>query len=238
MTRATTKFKWEKSTLLQRYDKATRETLKWAGMDTRRSIQRQMSQRKPATQPIGPNGAFYVVKQGKPERRVNAIRDSRGRFQKRKMGGGETQFVAAVYRVPKPDRVTSWKTAQFPKGFLNRSIESDWDDRTKSVVVGAAKAQWLADLHDIGGTATFSFLPPAQSLQQKFRDMRKGKDPKGTVYGFLREGDFKGSLMTIKREIRGKNFMQIGYFAVRGKIMRKFQDAMHRTGATVNVPNA
>ena len=232
MTKAVTKFKWEKSTLLQRYDQATRNTLKWAGMDTRRSIQRQMSQRTPATNPT-----FYVVKPGKPERRVNAIRDGRGRFLKRKMGGGETQFMAAVYRVPKPDKVTSWKTSQFPKGFLNRSIESDWDDRTKSVVVGAAKAQWLADLHDMGGTAKFSFLAPAQSLQKKFRDMRKGKDPKGTVYGFLKEGEHKRSLMTITREIRGKAFMEIGYFAVRGKIMKKFQDSLHRTGSAISVQN-
>jgi hypothetical protein len=232
MARSTTKFHWDTSELLKRYDQATRDTLKWAGMDTRRSVQRQMSQRSPASKPT-----FYVVKQGKPERRVNAIRDSRGRFLKRKMGGGETQFVAAVYRVPKPDKVTSWKTSQFPKGFLNRSIESDWDGRTRSVVVGAAKAQWLADLHDIGGTATFSFMAPAQTLQQKFRDMRRGKDPKGTVYGFLKEGDFSKSLMTIKREIRGKAFMEIGYFAVRGKIMKKFQDALHRTGSAINVQN-
>jgi hypothetical protein len=233
VARSTTKFHWDTSELLKRYDQATRDTLKWAGMDTRRSIQRQMSQRSPASKPT-----FYVVKKGKPERRVNAIRDSRGRFLKRKMGGGETQFVAAVYRVPKPDKVTSWKTSQFPKGFLNRSIESDWDGRTKSVVVGAAKAQWLADLHDIGGQATFSFVPPAQTLQQKFRDMRKGKDPKGTVYGFLKEGDASKSLMTIKREISGKSFMQIGYFAVRGKIMKKFQDALHRTGSAMSVQNS
>lgn len=230
--RTTTKFKWEKSTLLQKYDQATRNALKYAGMDTRRSVQRQMSHRTPSSKPT-----FYIVKQGKPERRVSDIRDSRGRFQKRRMGGGETQFVAVVYRVPRPDKVTTWRTSQFPKGFLDRSIESDWDDSTKSVVVGAAKAQWLADLHDIGGQATFSFLAPAQSLQKKYREMRGAKDPKGTVYGFLREGDFPKSLFTFRREIRPKNFMEIGYFAVRGKIVKRFQDAMHKTGATVNVQN-
>lgn len=230
--RTTTKFKWEKSELLARYDQATRDALKFAGMDTRRSIQRQMAHRTPATKP-----KFYVVKEGKPERRINGIRDARGRFQKRKMGGGETRLVAATYRMPKPDKVTTWKTSAHPKGFLDRSIESDWDDRTKSVVVGAAKAQWLADLHDLGGEKTYSFMPISRETQRKFRDMRNGADPESTVYGFMYEGERKGALLTFTRQIRGKNFMEIGYFAVRGKILKKFQDAMHKTGSTVNVQN-
>lgn len=228
--RTSTKFHWDTTELLKRYDEATKNALKWAGMDTRRSIQRQMRHRTPKTSP-----AFWVVREGKPERRVNSIRDDRGRFTKRKMGGGQARLVAAVYRVPDTDKVTTWRSPTHPKGALDRSIESDWDDRTKSVVVGAAKSQWLADLHNLGGEQTYSFIPTASVLQKKFRDARGSKDPKDTVYGFIVYGTPPNAIMTFSRELRGRDFMGIGYQAVRGKILKKFRDALHKTGSEVDL---
>lgn len=226
--RTSTKFHWDTSELLRRYDQATRDALKWAGMDTRRSIQRQMSHRQIPTKP-----KFYIVRPGQPDRRINSIRDERGRFIKRKMGGGKAQFVAPVFRVPLPEKVTTWRTSANPKGFLDRSIESDYDDRTKSVVVGAAKAQWLADLHEFGGEQTYSFVPMLKEGQKKYREMREGKDPKNTVYGFIYFGDRKGALMTFKRDLRGRHFTDYGYHAALPKVMKKFKEAMHKTGSSV-----
>jgi hypothetical protein len=63
---------------------------------------------------------------------------------------------------------------------------------------------------------------------------RRGEN---VTYGFIVEGARSKSMMTFTRTLRPKSFMEIGYFAVQGKIMRKFKDALHKTGSSLSVQN-
>jgi hypothetical protein len=69
------------------------------------------------------------------------------------------ELIARIERVPKSDVVTSWRTSRNPRGMLRSDIQSDYDTRSKSVVVGPAKFPRLNDLIERGGTAIRYFKP-------------------------------------------------------------------------------
>jgi hypothetical protein len=190
-----TKFKWDTGRLKQQFDAATRRGLMLAGKDVRGCIQRNMSSRKPLNKPRA-----WRLQTEEPPR-----------------------LIALVDQPPKDDVVTSWKTRNFPKGFLRQSIESDWDFSSKSVVAGPAKGHKAADLQNLGGSAVFSFVPLIKGSERK--NLAKHK----VVYGRFVNGEPDDALITFRRRLKPRGFVEKGTAtAIATKKMAKhFADQMH-----------
>ena len=112
-----TQFEWKE--LKARVGAARAKALQRAGMDVRRETQRAMSVRKELSFPRFIDGGTH----------------------------GGVRLIIKRYQVPKSDRVTSWKTERWPKGFLRSDIISDYDTNTQSVVVGPRMIPRLNKLH-------------------------------------------------------------------------------------------
>ena len=171
-----TRFQWDTSRLKKQFDAATRRSLMLAGKDVRGCIQSGMSQRRPLTTE---------------------------RLWKLGNHGGQN-LIALVRREPKADVITSWKTKSFGKGFLRQSILSDWDFASKSVVAGPSKGHAVAELQNMGGTSTFSFVPAVKSQQRKSIGKHK------TVYGRIVTGTRDTSLWTFRRRLKPRAFIEKG----------------------------
>jgi hypothetical protein len=139
------KFKWDDKRLKQKVGEARVKALRRAGLVVRDRTKRQMSRRSPRKVPVRMTvGARFGLK-----------------------------LVALVDRVPKSDRITSWKTQRNPEGMLYRDIQSDYDNRSKSVVIGPSKFPALNELQERGGTARRWFKPIPK------------KAPRDSVFGIL-----------------------------------------------------
>lgn len=139
------KFKWDDRRLIRKVGEARVKSLRRAGLVVRDRTKRQMSRRAP---------------------RKNAMRMQVGnRF--------DLKLIALIDRVPKSDRITSWKTQRNPEGMLYRDIQSDYDSRTKSVVIGPSKFPALNEVQERGGTSRRWFKPIPK------------KAPRGSVFGVL-----------------------------------------------------
>jgi hypothetical protein len=185
-----TRFKWDTRRLTKQFDAATRRSLMLAGKDVRAGIRGVMSSRRP----LGTERLW-------------------------RLGNHNGQnLIALVRRVPKGGGiVTSWKTKSFPEGFLKKSILSDWDYSSKSVVAGPSKGHAVADLQNMGGTSTFSFVPAVKSQQRK----TIGKH--STVYGRIVTGRRDTSLWTFRRKLADLRFVEKG----RDKAVAKKATAKH-----------
>lgn len=184
-----TRFRW--GHVMDRLGAARVKALKIAGAEVRRGAQRSMSLRSPLKTPRLVD--LGVVK-------------------------GE-RLVAKRTQMPKPDRVTSWKTLMFPKGFLRSDIQYDYDTGTGSVVVGPTKAPKLNRLHEIGGTINLFFVrtgPPVR-VPRKFRG--------GTVFGIQANRPIgKDAISLGTRRVKARRFMARGLEVSRDKIAPAWRD--------------
>lgn len=197
-------FQWKE--LKGRVGAARATALKRAGMDVRRATQRQMSVRKETWRPKFFDGG---TKNGE-------------------------RLIIKRYRVPKPDRVTSWKTERWPKGFLRSDIISDYDMQTQSVVVGPRMIPKLNRLHEVGGTVSLWFMPGVtpRFAPKKFR---------GAVFGTLsnfnrgrtqvndqgklekQTENLQGAFFWGRRRVKPRRYMKKGLDAAMDRIPAAFR---------------
>lgn len=203
-----TKFSWQGETLKKLVGEAAAKSLQNAGMDVRRATQRMMSSRKPLSQP-----RFWKVGEH------NGV-----------------PMVAAVRQIPKPDKVTSWKTSSWPKGFLRQDIQSDFDNSTQSVVIGPAKAPRLNQLHEFGGQVPLFFLA-SRSPKRDYRGKRLPTSVAGTRGAYVgtltNTPGIPGAISLGTRTVRGRGYMEIGLQASIHRIPLQFQDAIRRSGGSI-----
>ena len=184
------KFGWKD--LKGRVGAGRARALKIAGLEVRRTTQRSMSVRKELT-------FARFIDGGKKDGR---------------------QIVIKRYQIPKPDRVTSWKTAMHPRGFLRSDIQYDYDPASDTVVVGPVKAPRLNRLHEVGGSVKLWFMRtgPLPGTTRKFND--------GAILGVLRNRQSRGgSRIEIgDRPVKARRYMAKGLAKALRKIPMAFRD--------------
>jgi hypothetical protein len=166
--------------------------LKIAGSDVRRATQRAMSNRKPIKEKLIDIGV------------VNGER-----------------LVAKRRQIAIPDKVTSWKTARFPKGFLRSDIQYDYDATTDSVVVGPTRLPKLNKLHEVGGQVQLWFVrtrsPP--SVPRRLSG--------GAVFGITSNTPAGTNPIEIgSRRVRARRYMQTGLDDAKPNLAEAFRDAI------------
>ena len=178
--------------VLDRMSAGRQKALRIAGAEVRRSVQRSMSNRRPSMEKLVDIGT------------VNGMR-----------------LVAKRTQTAKPDKVTSWKTPTFPKGFLRSDIQYDYDSSTDSVVVGPAKLPKLNKLHEIGGTINLWFVKTAApaKVPRKFSG--------AAVFGITSNRPIgKESIKLGSRLVKARRYMQTGLKNGMDKIPEAFRDAI------------
>jgi len=199
-----TQFKWKE--LQGRIGSGMAKALKIAGMEVRRATQRSMSVRKELTFPRFIDGG---TKNGR-------------------------QIVIKRYQIPKPDKVTSWKTDRFPKGFLRSDIISDYDRNTQSVVIGPRMMPEINKLHEVGGSVSLWFTPGSvvpRRAPKKFAGAVFGTlshEPKGVrefvEYRRGRRFLWGESFFWGRRRVKGRRYMGQGLKKASAKIPESFRD--------------
>lgn len=129
------KFKWDDKRLIRKVGKARVEALRRAGLVVKSKAKREISNRTP-----------------------RQLKNAKRMVVGKRFG---LDLVALIDRVPVGDRVTSWKTPRHPKGMLREDIQSDYDTRTKTVVIGPSKFPKINAMHEFGGSARRWFKPVA-----------------------------------------------------------------------------
>lgn len=188
----TGKTKFKWAHVFDRMSVGRQKALRIAGAELRRAVQRAMSNRRPTIEKLVEIGT------------VNGQR-----------------LVARRTQIPKPDRVTSWKTPNHPKGFLRSDIQYDYDSSSDSVVIGPAKLPKLNKLHEIGGTINLWFVKTAApaKVSRKFSG--------GAVFGITANRPVgKDSIKLGSRRIKARRYMQIGLKNGMDKIPEAFRDAI------------
>jgi len=178
--------------VLDRMSAGRQKALKIAGAEVRRATQRSMSNRRPSLEKLVDIGT------------VNGVR-----------------LVAKRTQTAKSDKVTSWKTPTFPKGFLRSDIQYDYDSSTDSVVIGPAKLPKLNKLHEIGGSINLWFVKTAApaKVPRKFSG--------GAVFGITSNRPVgEGPIKLGARRVKARRFMAQGLKNGMAKIPEAFRDAI------------
>lgn len=186
-----TKFKWDH--VLQKYGEGRARALKIAGAEVRRGAQRSMSNRTPLKTPR----LIYVGT-------VNGER-----------------LVAKRTQIARPDRVTSWKTAMFPKGFLRSDIRYDYDSASDSVVVGPAMAPRINKLHEVGGPVKLWFVrtSPPPRVPRRLSG--------GTVFGITSNRPAGRDPVPLgSRRVKARRYMEKGLKEAMPKIAPAWRDTI------------
>lgn len=120
------------------------------------------------------------------------------------------ELYAVIDKVPKADLLTSWKTSRFPKGFLRGSIEYDYSESSKTVVVGPGSTRGynVASLQAYGGTAKYYFMPFARAGQAKYSRRVYGRLTNSQPMAGGRNGVPEMGIFSFTRQIRGKGYME------------------------------
>jgi len=216
-----TKFHWNKDGLKRLVGEAAAQALQKAGLHVRRTTQRGMVGGSTTT--------------GRRPRSTHVFRQY-----------GEKDglpVVGAFRQVPRDDKVSTWS----PRAWLRNDILSDWDNSTKSVVVGPSKAPWLNQLHEFGGTEHYWVLG---TLQHKYyQGSRIPQKMLGKVRGYpvvrgkrvgrkkqMIVGAYVGPLSNTKRgpnsiyigsrTLKGRGYMEIGLQAALSKIPEQFRNTI------------
>lgn len=190
--KVTGKTKFKWGHVRDRMSAGRQKALRIAGAEVRRAVQRSMSNRRPAKEKLVEIGT------------VNGQR-----------------LVARRTQIPKPDKVTSWKTPEHPEGFLRSDIQYDYDSSSDSVVIGPAKLPKLNKLHEIGGTINLWFLKTAApaKVPRKFSG--------GVVFGItVNRPVGKNSIKLGSRQVKARRYMQTGLKNGMAKIPKAFRDAI------------
>jgi hypothetical protein len=177
-----TKFKWKTAQFKRMIDATSAVALEKAGADVREATRKQMSNRAPRNNAV----------QWK-------IADRHG-----------YELIARIDKVPKSDRVTSWKTSRFPGGYLRSQIQSDFSTGKKSVVVGpeaGGRDPRVNQLQEIGGPASYYFVPGGKQRKsgRKVYGTLSHRAPR--VYGTQIA---QVGLYRFTRAIKGRHFMERG----------------------------
>lgn len=116
-------------------ERANYQALKKAGMDVRQASKKGIGQTAPKQ-----------TEAGKREVKAGAVIELAGGLYRdlTMLGSGKPRPAG------KPPK--SWA----PKRWLYYDIMYFWDNSSKSVVIGALKSDWLARLHEFGGTLTLT----------------------------------------------------------------------------------
>lgn len=194
-----TKFKWQDGKLKRKLGEATAKALYLAGADVREATKKGMSHRSPLTAP-----------------RQWKIADRMG-----------FELIARVSQVPKSDRVTSWKTARFPEGYLRSQIQSDYTSGKKSVVVGpeaGGRNPRVNYLLERGGMATYYFVPGG-------KQRRSGTKVYGTLTNrpprLRGTRDAQSGYYRFSRTIKPRGFMAKGLAKALPKIPERFRGKLN-----------
>jgi hypothetical protein len=125
-TKVVTRFVSEIRRVNAAYDRGLQKALDRSGTITRRAARNQFSRRKPKKRPV-----FQLVGD------VDGV-----------------PLVSASFRPPRPGKVTSWRTARNPSGYLRSAIAYGKDMRRETVVIGPTdKAVTVNQLQEFGGPA-------------------------------------------------------------------------------------
>jgi hypothetical protein len=130
-----------------------------------------------------------------------------------------SDLVAEVNKIPKSDRVTSWKTPRSPKGFLRSDIRYDISSRTQSAVVGPSRYPKVNQLNEFGGSKAFYFIP----TYSRSKPSRKYKKP---TYGYLTNKPSAKAIHTFTRNVKPRRFMEQGLTKAMPQIPAQFKDTV------------
>lgn len=192
-----TKFKWDEAKFRKKEGDARMRALVRAGLITKRSTQKQISARKPATR--SPKQWKIATRHG-------------------------FDLIALVDRVPKSDKLTSWRTARNPSGMLRKDIENDYDPKTRSVVIGPSKFPWLNKLHEFGGTTQRYFLPvPRRTRGNRIFGVLTNKKP---TVGKGRDKVEQAGVYSFQARVKARPYMAKGIAAAKGKIPQQFRNQL------------
>lgn len=216
-TRQKTKFNWSKGELQRLVGPAAAVALQKAGLEVRKATQRSMvGGATPTGRQLRAKPVWWKVgeKDGYP-------------------------VVAYVKKVPRPDKVSSWA----PKAFLRNDVQSDWDPRTRSVVIGPSKFPWLNKLHEFGGSVnvyvshgkypakTFAGENIPKRLQREStyrvsngKRSRTVKRRDGAYVGVFNNNG--GAFRVGTRQVKGRRYMEIGLLRSINKIPQQFRNTM------------
>ena len=189
-----TKFKWDTKKLKRKVGEARARSLKNVGLLVKGRTQREMSNRTPRKRP------------------VNMKVGTRLGFE----------LIAQVQRVPMRGKVTSWKTPRHPKGFLRQDVQSDYDYKSGSVVVGPAKRPAINKVLEFGGSTTRYFVPIAKRARGKRVYGELANVPPRAGKG--RNAPIQAGIYRFKVRIRKRGFMGKGLKASLARIPAEFKD--------------
>lgn len=147
--------------------------------------------------------------------------------------------LAYVRKVPRPDKVSSWA----PRAFLRNDVQSDYDARTESVVIGPSKFPWLNILHEEGGPVNVYVqhtrypvkeygghkVPRKFQRQYKYRVNVNGRRRTVTSLRGAYVGIFDndhGDFYVGTRTVRDRRYMEIGLQASLSKIPAQFRNTI------------
>ena len=197
------KFKWDDKRLIRKVGEARAKALRSAGLVVKDRTKRQIGSRSPRVQPVQ-----MTVGQ---------------RFG--------LQLVALVNRVPSEQRVTSWKTTRNPKGMLRQDIQSDYDTRSKTVVIGPSKFPKLNELQEKGGASVRYFKPiPKRARGQKVYGVLTNRTPRYSGLRLDRNRRVRvtqvpsGSPFKFTIRVRPRAYMQKGLEKAMKRIDAEFRD--------------
>lgn len=219
-----TKFNWHREGLRRLIGEAAAKALQRSGLEVRKSTQRSM---------VGGGSRTGRKQLARPRFWVVGQRDG-------------YNMVALIRQVPRPDKVSSWG----PQAFLRNDIQSDWDNNTKSVVVGPSRAPWLNQLHEFGGSVPLYFVgskAPVTSVRgariptsvmrepgsaSRGRGSRSARR-RGAYVGYLTNQPSSGAVNLGSRRVRGRAYMEYGLQASINKIPEQFRNSIRRSGGSI-----
>lgn len=202
------KFKWDDKRLIRKVGEARVKALRAAGLVVKDRTKRVIGLRKP--------------RQLKNAKRVQV---------------GERfglALVALIDRVPKSEALTSWSTPRHSKGMLREDIQSDYDTRSKTVVVGPSKFPALNVMHEKGGTARRWFKPiPMRARGDKVYGILTNTIPREksrwvTINGRnrRRRGQEITSSYSFQIRVKPRSYMGKGLAKARPRIPEEFRDTI------------
>ena len=192
-----TKFKWDTAKIKRKVGEARVKSLKNVGLMLKGRARRQVSNRSPRKRPV--------------QMRIGS-----------RMG---FELVALVDRVPKSDVVTSWKSPRFPKGQLRQALQSDYDFKRQTVVVGPESPPSTAKINkllEFGGPSTRYFVGiPRRSRKNRIYGYLANRPPR-TYRG--RDAGYEAGVYSLGIRIRPRRFMEKAIKSAMSRIPLEFKD--------------
>lgn len=137
-------------------------------------------------------------------------------------------LVAEVRKMPKGDRVTSWKSPSQPEGLLYSSIRYYYDTATKSVVVGPERMKRVGQIHEFGGSVPVYFTYTGS------RKRRSRKFP-GARFGMLSNNSIgQRSIYLGQRRVKRRPYLSKGFAKAAPKIPLQFKNRLTVSGRKVS----